>query len=72
MNLYVYSNPNQMDGYKKNAECHKYTDDVALCYAESKEAAIEKFSLLYNPELLVGHVREVTFNCTGVYICTDY
>jgi len=37
---WVYAKPNQMQG-------HKFTDDVALCKAQSKSEAIKKFKILY-------------------------
>lgn len=76
--LYVYSNPNQMDGYKLVSGAsiddvgHSYTDDVALCYARSLNEAISIFSKLYAPEALEGHVRKAEFNSFRVCICTDY
>ena len=49
--LYCYSKPNTMDGYLQNDDCHRYTDDVALCYAENIEQATEIFSRLYDKSL---------------------
>lgn len=79
MKLYCYSNPNMMNGYKRifnpsEEGCYAYTDDVAICYAESLKEAIDKFAVLYRHELLEGKVKEVDFENTlmGVYICTDY
>ena len=40
MKLFIYAKPNTMDGYLQNGECHTFTDDVALCYANSQEEAI--------------------------------
>lgn len=70
--LYCYSKPNTMDGYLQNDDCHRYTDDVALCYAENIEQATEIFSRLYDKSLLENNVREVKFNNYGVFIATDY
>lgn len=70
--LYCYSKPNTMDGYLQNDDCHKYTDDVALCYADNIEQAIDIFSKLYDKSLLENNVREVKFNNYGVFIATDY
>ena len=70
--LFCYSYPNTMDGYLQNSECHKYTDDVVLCYAKDINHAIEIFSKLYNRELLNGNVREVIFNDFDIFIATDY
>ena len=72
MKLYVYAKPNTMDGYLQNDDCHRFTDDVALCYANSLEEAIELFSQLYDRNLINGHVKEASFNNYGVCICTDY
>ena len=76
--MYVYSNPNQMEGYKLMSGAsiddvdHNYTDDVAICYAHDLNEAVAIFSKLYSPEVLKDHVREVEFNSFGIYICTDY
>ena len=63
--LYCYSKPNVMEG-------HKYSDDVAICYANSIEESIHIFSKLYDFSLLTGNVKEVKFNDFGIYIATDY
>lgn len=63
--LYCYSKPNVMQG-------HRYSDDVALCYADSIDDAMSKFNRLYDLSLLVGNVKEVRFNDFGIYIATDY
>lgn len=70
--LFCYSAPNMMDGYMKNQHGHRYTDDVAVCYANSLDEAIEKFSKLYSRDILVGNVSEVKFNSYGICVCTDY
>lgn len=76
--LYVYSNPNQMDGYKLLSGAsiddvgHNFTDDVAICYADDLNEAFIIFSKLYSPKALKGHVREAWFNSSGVCVCTDY
>ena len=57
--LYCYSKPNTMDGYLQNSDCHRYTDDVALCYADNIEQAIDIFSRLYDKSLLENNVKEV-------------
>ena len=51
--LFCYSKPNVMDGYLQNGDCHNYTDDVALCYAEDINEANKVFEQLYDKELLV-------------------
>lgn len=38
--LYVYALPNQMQG-------HKFSDDVAICKAHSKQEALAIFQRLY-------------------------
>ena len=70
--LFCYSCPNTMDGYLKRPNGHKYTDDVAICYADDLEDAINIFSRLYKREYLIGYVQEVKFNDDGIYIATDY
>ena len=52
--LYCYSKPNTMDGYLQNGDCHRYTDDVALCYADNIEQAIDIFSRLYDDGCLAA------------------
>ena len=65
MKLWVYHLPNAMKG-------HKYTDDVAVCYALTKEDAIKKFSRLYKAAS-EETVEEVSFEDNhGVAILTDY
>lgn len=72
MKLYVYAKPNTMDGYLKNDDCHRFTDDVALCYANSIEEAMGILGKLYDKELIAGSVKEATFNDYGICICTDF
>ena len=72
MKLFIYAKPNTMDGYLQNGECHKFTDDVALCYANSLKEAIKIFSELYSQETLENNVQEAHFNSFGICICTDY
>ena len=72
MKLFVYAKANTMDGYLQNGDCHRFTDDVAWCYANSSEEAVEIFSRLYNRELVKGNVEEAQFNSSGICICTDY
>ena len=72
MKLFVYAKPNTMDGYLQNGDCHRYTDDVALCYANSLDEAIETFSKIYYKESLEGNVKEAEFNVYGICVCTDY
>ena len=72
LRLYCYSRPNTMIG-------HKYTDDVAICYAVDINEAMKKFEKYYSRELLKDHVEEVKFikECEyekygEVAILTDY
>lgn len=53
-------------------EGHRYSDDVAICYADSLKDAMNKFNRLYDLSLLVGNVKEVRFNDFGIFIATDY
>jgi len=71
MKLYVYAKPNTMDGYLQNGG-HNFTDDVALCYANSLEEAIETFCKLYDRKLIEENVKEAWFNRYGICICTDF
>ncbi len=65
--LYYYAVPNQMQE-------HKFTDDVAICEAYSKEEAVDKFRKLYDPAEgdVKQFVHEVWYNNYGVAILTDY
>lgn len=63
--LFCYSKANVMHG-------HKYSDDVAICEAKTKEEAIKKFSQIYSLELLVGNVKPVEYNSLGIFIATEY
>ena len=72
MKLYVYAKPNTMDGYLQNGDCHRFTDDVALCYAHSIAEATSIFCELYERALVEGNVKEVKFNAHGICICTDF
>ena len=72
MKLFVYAKPNTMDGYLQNGDCHRFTDDVALCYANSVEEAVEIFSKLYDRTLIEGNVNEAWFNSYDICICTDF
>lgn len=67
MKLFVYAKANTMDG-----DCHNFTDDVALCYANSLAEAVEIFSKLYDRKQIEGHIQEASFNSYGICICTDY
>lgn len=71
--LFCYSKPNTMDGYLQNGDCHRYTDDVALCYAKDVEEAHRIFSQLYDEKLLNGNIKEVRFSkLDGIFVATDY
>ena len=62
-NLYVYAAPDQMQE-------HKFSDDVAITYAETKEEALTNFRKLY--DITIDDVELVSFNDFGVAILTDY
>ena len=71
MKLFVYAKSNTMDGYLQVGDCHSFTDDVALCYANSLDEAVEIFCKLYDRKLIEGNVQEAWFNSYGICICTD-
>ncbi len=64
--LFAYALANQMQG-------HRFTDDVAICKATTKQKAIKKFRQLYGlaDETNVFEVR-FSLNGYGVAILTDY
>lgn len=72
MKLFVYAKPNTMDGYLQNGDCHRFTDDVALCYANSLEEAIDILGRIYDKDQIRGNVAEACFNNYGICICTDF
>ena len=53
---------------------HRFTDDVALCFALTKKRAIKKFERLYKIDLMDIKTRVFRpgFNWLGVAILTDY
>lgn len=63
--LWCYSRPGVMEG-------HKYSDDVALCFALNKEHAMITFRQMYSKDLLEGKVEEVHFNDYGIFVATSY
>lgn len=63
--LYCYTNAGRMEG-------HKYSDDVAICEADSIKEATKIFGKMYDYELLKGNVKEVNFNKWGIFVATDY
>jgi len=63
--LFCYSRPNMLIG-------HQYTDDVAICEANTKEEAIDIFSQMYSMELLDNNVKKVEYNDLGIFVATDY
>ena len=65
MKIWCYAKANTMSD-------HCFNDDVALCVAETKTEAIEKFLNMYSIESLAGNIKEVHFNSYGVYVATDY
>lgn len=64
MQLWVLARPDQMKD-------HRFTDDVAITYAFTKEEAISKFSRYY-ADIQPSEVRSPYFNQHGVAILTDY
>ena len=62
--IYYYAKPNAMVG-------HKFTDDVAICFANSVEKAIQKFQQLYD-DVSEKNVSLCHMNSYGVAILTDY
>ena len=65
MKLWCYSKANIM----KN---HNFSDDVAICEADTIEEAIGKFQKMYSDENLIENIKEVEYNCFGVFVATDY
>lgn len=63
MKLWCYAKPNAMIE-------HKFNDDVALCYADTKEEALIVFERLYI--LSIEDIFEPCFNDYGIAILTDY
>ena len=61
--LWCYAKAFQMVG-------HNFNDDVAVCWAETKKEALEKFKELYPAN--EDNVSEVVFNYLGIAILTDY
>lgn len=53
---------------------HRFTDDVALCFALTKKKAIKKFEQLYKIDLndKKTEIFRVGFNYLGIAILTDY
>lgn len=65
MTLFVYAKPNVMTD-------HNFTDDVAICYANNIDEAVDKFNSMYDIELLKDNVKEANFNNYGICVCTSY
>lgn len=63
MGIYYFARAAQMKG-------HKFTDDVAIVYAMSKESAIKKFSKLYR-DVQTNEVHKIGF-WTRARVLTDY
>lgn len=53
---------------------HRFTDDVAICWAISKKRAIRKFKRLYDydDQTMNTSVSRVRFNNWKIAILTDY
>lgn len=62
--LYVYALADQMEG-------HRFTDDVAVCWASSTKEAVRKFRKAYSMASK-ENVREVTFGNDDIAVLTDY
>ena len=65
--LWCYCYPDAMVG-------HRFTDDVALCFALTEKRAIKKFERLYKIDLndKKTEIFRVCFNFLGIAILTDY
>ena len=62
--IYYFARPNQMTG-------HRFTDDVAVCFALSKEKARKKFSMYY-ANVKRTEVKRVDLFTFGICVLTDY
>ena len=64
--IYAYSKPNTMEG-------HRFADDAAVCVAETKEEALNKFHKLYG-DAQEEDITECDFDSAfgGVVVLTDY
>jgi hypothetical protein len=63
--LYCYAKANQMVD-------HRFTDDVAICWAKNKEEAYNKFRLAYALATL-DDIFEPNYSlCDKIAILTDY
>ena len=65
--LYKLCVPDAMQG-------HRFTDDVAICWAISKKRAIRKFKRLYDydDQTMNTSVSRICFNKWQIAILTDY
>lgn len=65
--MWCYAYPNAMEG-------HRYTDDVALCFALTRKRAMKKFKRFYVADLTDSRteVFRVSFEPEGIAILTDY
>lgn len=50
---------------------YKYKSDIALCEADSIEAAILKFKKMFEV-VSEKNIKEISFNKYGVYVVTEY
>ena len=62
--IYCLARPDQMKG-------HKFTDDVAICKAFSKNGAVKKFSKLYT-DVSKKEIFRVKFVKDMPTVLTDY
>ena len=64
--IYYFARPNQMVG-------HRFTDDVAVCFALTKKKAIEKFGLYYaNVKSSEVKLLRLFSSCPCICVLTDY
>lgn len=65
--MWCYAYPNAMEG-------HQYTDDVALCFALTRNRAMKKFKRFYVADLTDSRTEifRVSLNSEGIAILTDY
>ena len=61
--IYIYAKADQMVN-------HRFTDDVAICFACSKRQALKKFKRLYGEAELTDISRGIHYR--GISILTDY
>ena len=65
MRLFCYAKANQME------EPHRFTDDVAIVSAKTKDEAVRVCKMYYS-NCTAEDVFEVKFTKNGIAILTDY